>query len=797
MWNEDVCRLCLSNKELVCVFENQKNQVNNLKQIVFVTTGVEEQYANYLRMKRRNYSEILHKKSIKTKIESVHPTVSEVYSSFPDIKLPHNVLSSDICPSVCMELGAVENYFASNNLDMNKSVRMAVKSMRMFEKNNLETKKAPKRQIRENPKIRTKKPKISPDNTPIPTLMDTLQLQPKINAGQGSKTVRDSPETPKNHTEEHPRCEFCKKEFKLQNKRDHEKSCVIKHILTNKTYVRLEIIDLDEESGKKQSIVGRLNHSKSMEKSNGGDLLSIVDRNKSKSMEKSKSGDLLSIVGQNNSKSMEKSKVGDLLSIVDRNKSKGDELLSIFDENYSKSMEKSKVDDSLSIVGQNNSKSMEKSKGDDLISTFDPNKSKGAELSPILDQNNSKSVETPKGGDLLSILCQNNSKSMATSKCNHFLSILGENSSKTIETSKSNDSSSIFDRINSKYIEASKNNDSLSIPNQTKSKSIKTWKDDNLSSIVGEIHSKSIETSKHNDSSLIAGRISSKPTDLSSIVGQKHSKCKKASKDRQNHSKCSEKSEDVDLLCTERIGLSDEEDKSGTSTKTKAVPSSKPNPEPPKKSVIIHSNVAVNLNVESFITSSLVRPDLRITDDNVLNYDKMPANDMEQFKQLLKNNVDNIKILVENRTQIENPDNKTIVKNASGTLARFKGLKSTLYSYRIPVYITNGDFNVEFTETVKNIETSNKFWSDLKPIGLIQSDRHTGIQPAQFLDPKSKSIDDLSSSSSESKSRQIDSENSSDNILTVDSSKSVKTDSNCSEKTYKPVIRVKDISNLR
>lgn len=36
----EVCRLCLRNENLVCIFENSEN-TENLKDVIFITTGVE------------------------------------------------------------------------------------------------------------------------------------------------------------------------------------------------------------------------------------------------------------------------------------------------------------------------------------------------------------------------------------------------------------------------------------------------------------------------------------------------------------------------------------------------------------------------------------------------------------------------------------------------------------------------------------------------------------------------------------------------------------------------------------
>ncbi|CAH1113604.1 unnamed protein product [Psylliodes chrysocephalus] len=81
-----------------------------------------------------------------------------------------------------------------------------------------------------------------------PTLMETLQLKPKENAFVHRCTIcnslQRSAKALREHYQTHLKCTYCKKRFKLLNRKEvHDTNCAIKFCLTRPVYVKLEKID--------------------------------------------------------------------------------------------------------------------------------------------------------------------------------------------------------------------------------------------------------------------------------------------------------------------------------------------------------------------------------------------------------------------------------------------------------------------------------------------------------------------------------------------------------------------------
>ncbi|KAJ8970891.1 hypothetical protein NQ314_000978 [Rhamnusium bicolor] len=66
----------------------------------------------------------------------IHPSVTELSKTYPQVKLPPLCLKSHIAPVVSMEMDEVESYFKRRKLDINVYIKSAFKSSRKFEKLN-------------------------------------------------------------------------------------------------------------------------------------------------------------------------------------------------------------------------------------------------------------------------------------------------------------------------------------------------------------------------------------------------------------------------------------------------------------------------------------------------------------------------------------------------------------------------------------------------------------------------------------------------------------------------------------
>ncbi|CAG9821485.1 unnamed protein product [Phaedon cochleariae] len=176
----DLCRLCLSKDNLVWVFDNRFEENDHMKDVVFVTTGVEihikdiitqkichrclqvaikmfqfrkeslkndkylkDQCRHVLKNKnikipntdvtiKREQTEELEKKerSIMPPPElpyKVHPTMVALSKQYPKTQFPSICILSHVAPVVSMEMDAVETYFRTRNLKMQDYVRLALR----------------------------------------------------------------------------------------------------------------------------------------------------------------------------------------------------------------------------------------------------------------------------------------------------------------------------------------------------------------------------------------------------------------------------------------------------------------------------------------------------------------------------------------------------------------------------------------------------------------------------------------------------------------------------------------------
>ncbi|KAJ8943053.1 hypothetical protein NQ318_022597 [Aromia moschata] len=178
----DVCRLCLSKDNLVWIFDKRLESSENMKDVIYITTGVEihmkdlisqkickqccevtikmfefrrkslandrilrEQSKKYLKkIVKRPTDDITNQSSVKSSLTvdpgmkaeaqnpeqesclvfKVHPTVRDLFKLYPQIKLPTACLKAHITPFVSMPVHQVENYFKERKMDMNRHIQL-------------------------------------------------------------------------------------------------------------------------------------------------------------------------------------------------------------------------------------------------------------------------------------------------------------------------------------------------------------------------------------------------------------------------------------------------------------------------------------------------------------------------------------------------------------------------------------------------------------------------------------------------------------------------------------------------
>ncbi|XP_018574416.1 uncharacterized protein LOC108913352 [Anoplophora glabripennis] len=188
---KDVCRLCLTEDDLVWIFDKRFESSDNMKDVIYITTGVEitvndiisqkickkccqvtikmfefrrtslkndlhlkEQCKMFLRDKEIkipntqvtirsevknnpkvtvNAESVSPKKDVEAKKEvkvfnKIHPSVRELFKMYPQIKLPTVCLKYNMAPCVSMKMDQVEQYFTSRKLDFQKYTKLALRS---------------------------------------------------------------------------------------------------------------------------------------------------------------------------------------------------------------------------------------------------------------------------------------------------------------------------------------------------------------------------------------------------------------------------------------------------------------------------------------------------------------------------------------------------------------------------------------------------------------------------------------------------------------------------------------------
>nr|CAI5821820.1 unnamed protein product [Callosobruchus analis] len=135
----EVCRLCLEKKTLVWIFDTRIN-VDDMKNIIYVTTGVQDKHKLYVEEKKSSlnsntaaeHNPLPAKGEMKDKKPalSVHPSIKEISAKHLNILIPRKCLKLNMLPVVSMPMNEVENYFERRNIDFHKHARQVLRSIK-------------------------------------------------------------------------------------------------------------------------------------------------------------------------------------------------------------------------------------------------------------------------------------------------------------------------------------------------------------------------------------------------------------------------------------------------------------------------------------------------------------------------------------------------------------------------------------------------------------------------------------------------------------------------------------------
>ncbi|XP_074034407.1 uncharacterized protein isoform X2 [Leptinotarsa decemlineata] len=209
---KDVCRLCLSKDNLVWVFDERLDRTDHMKDVILITTGVEAQCREVLKstdLKIPNTSvriktervenEEIAQQSCHTKPYTVHPTVTALYRKYPKMHLPSISLLSNVDPCVSLELDAVESYFQSRNLKMQRYVQLALRaSDKYMPKKISNVAKSPRNNSSEIVANTEQANRISPINIKIKKTGYTIVRSPKADKGDINFVVSSSTQNTNN-----------------------------------------------------------------------------------------------------------------------------------------------------------------------------------------------------------------------------------------------------------------------------------------------------------------------------------------------------------------------------------------------------------------------------------------------------------------------------------------------------------------------------------------------------------------------------------------------------------------------
>ncbi|CAH1992891.1 unnamed protein product [Acanthoscelides obtectus] len=124
---------------------------------------------------------------------------------------------------------------------------------------------------------------------------------------------------------------------------------------------------------------------------------------------------------------------------------------------------------------------------------------------------------------------------------------------------------------------------------------------------------------------------------------------------------------------------------------------------------------------EVYTSVSVVRPIINIKNCSILDYLDPKASDVKLIRDLLLTKTNNQIGSLDQSTQTEYLVNGTVTANQNEITAEFKGLKNMLHFYKIPVVIKHGSFSVSYnTDNTKNEKKNMCLWDNLEPIDVAE-----------------------------------------------------------------------------
>lgn len=225
-----------------------------------------------------------------TNKNQVHPSIEQLYTKYPKLKLPKSLVHQNMAPNVSLAANEVEKYFKVRDLNMNSFIYKPVeKTGSDVAKEGTEVRKtvSPLKIIRKEkekytctPMLKRKLSMSGSDSGPAKVTKEVAREQENNNSSNSSgsndlkqisklttvksktllechvcRSFHSTSISLKMHLSKHRVCQFCKKTFKsLAAKDEHLKdSCEVKRILTSQPFVSLEPVHLNPSIRSKHS----------------------------------------------------------------------------------------------------------------------------------------------------------------------------------------------------------------------------------------------------------------------------------------------------------------------------------------------------------------------------------------------------------------------------------------------------------------------------------------------------------------------------------------------------------------
>nr|CAH7726213.1 unnamed protein product [Callosobruchus chinensis] len=144
---------------------------------------------------------------------------------------------------------------------------------------------------------------------------------------------------------------------------------------------------------------------------------------------------------------------------------------------------------------------------------------------------------------------------------------------------------------------------------------------------------------------------------------------------------------------------------------------------------IKHNDTKPEPTPEIITSVSLVKPNIKIKNNSILDYMDPKASDIKLMRDFLTT-YKNLNSCSDQSTQTELLVNSSIVTNHAEVTTEFKGLKTLLHFYKIPVIIKNGEFSVSYTcDNVTEKKKNMCLWDSLVPVDIAEPKKVSATVP--------------------------------------------------------------------